>query len=144
MIIMNEMFFHHLDDNYLHSFAFNSTNTVLELPTSIVNDTIFELTQSTTANITFAGAPIPSITLSPSSASISVNGQFSIILLHCLLIKLHYFFESSKYIVYMHKHAQVTQFITFLWTTLTIESCSFNITGPSYKAYSYFLFPPLL
>ena len=55
--------------------TFDSTTTTYDLPITIINNFIFELKDSATANIFFPGAPVSGVTLSPESASITIDGQ---------------------------------------------------------------------
>ena len=52
--------------------TFDSVNTDIDVPVTIVNDTVFELTESFIATLAFPGAPPTGVILDPDSARTTI------------------------------------------------------------------------
>ena len=78
--------------------TFNSITTVIDIPVTINDDNVYELTEMFSAAISFPGDPLPRVTLSPESALISIideDGQLqlsmmlvAITVINCLFVSL--------------------------------------------------------
>ena len=78
--------------------TFNSITTVIDIPVTINDDNVYELTEMFNATISFPGDPLPRVTLSPESALISIideDGQLqlsmmlvAITVINCLFVSL--------------------------------------------------------
>lgn len=55
--------------------TFDSSTTTVDLPMIVINDFVFELTESATASLSFPEAPVPRVTLSPDSALVTIDGK---------------------------------------------------------------------
>ena len=65
------------DGNDYNSFTnllltFDSVTTTIDIPVTIIDDTAFELRESFNASLSFPGAPVPRVTLSPDSAQTTI------------------------------------------------------------------------
>ena len=52
--------------------TFDSVTTNIDVPVNIIGDTIFELTESFNASLSFPGDPVPRVTLDPDSAQTTI------------------------------------------------------------------------
>ena len=77
--------------------TFDSTTTTVDLPITIINNFFFELKESATANISFPGAPVRGVTLSPESALISNDGQ--LISNYCMINPKHIVYSTNPYFI---------------------------------------------
>ena len=53
-------------------FTFDSVTTTIEIPVTIFDNSVFELTEFFDATLSFPGAPVPRVTLDPDSAQTTV------------------------------------------------------------------------
>ena len=52
--------------------TFDSTITTIDVSVTIINDTVYELTEFFNAFLSFPGAPVPRVTLAPDSAQTTI------------------------------------------------------------------------
>ena len=54
--------------------TFDSVTTTIDVPVTIIGDTVFEVTESFNATLSFPGAPVPrdSVSLAPDSAQTTI------------------------------------------------------------------------
>ena len=52
--------------------TFDSVTTTIDVPVTIIGDTIFEHTESFDTTLSFPGAPVPRVTLAPDSAQTTI------------------------------------------------------------------------
>ena len=52
--------------------TFDSVNTVIDVPVTIVDDTVFELTESFIATVSFPGDPVLGVNFSPDSPQTTI------------------------------------------------------------------------
>ena len=63
--------------------TFGPANTLVDIPVTINDNNVYELTEMFSAAISFPGDPLPRVTLSPESALISIideDGQLQLLL----------------------------------------------------------------
>ena len=52
--------------------TFDSVTTTIDVTVTIINDTVFELTESFSVFLSFPGDPVPRVTLAPDSAQTTI------------------------------------------------------------------------
>ena len=58
--------------NIILLLTFGPTTTSIDIPVIIIDDHIYELTESLTATLSFPGDPVTRVSLSPGSAQITI------------------------------------------------------------------------
>ena len=61
------------NDGLARHFTFDSNTSIIDVPVSIAGHSIFELTDTLNATLSFPAVPIPRVTLAPVSAQVTVN-----------------------------------------------------------------------
>ena len=90
--------------------TFDSATTSIDVPVTIIDDTVFELTESFIVTLSFPGAPVPGVTLDPDSAQTTIlddDGWYIFLIvplcsLYIYTCSIHMRHINTSYLIVMH------------------------------------------